>query len=371
MRASYIALVMGSFRAGGAERAIVRLANALHAKGEQVCVIVLNAEGPFMEELDPGVQLFVAGKKRSRFALTAILALLRKYPIRAAVVSQTHVQLIFMLAKLWSGKKFPVVLNEHSPLGKNLAGGSLNNWLLKKSARPMFASADGITAVSQGVRDSILQDQPELSEKVQVIFNPVLDDKMESLKAQEIHHSFFKEQGVKAILLSAGRLMPSKRLDLLISAFGRLPDYQQYRLILLGEGAERKKLESLIHELNLQKYISMPGFVSNPYAWMSRADVFVMSSDYEGLPLSLIEALACGCKVVSTDCPSGPAEILEQGNLGTLVAPGSADALATGILAALESRSELKLRPQQLSRYEAGRIAEQYLELILQLEKGN
>jgi glycosyltransferase involved in cell wall biosynthesis len=165
-------------------------------------------------------------------------------------------------------------------------------------------------------------------------------------------------------LLGVGRLEPQKDFALLLRAFARIRRERAARLLILGEGRERPRLTQLAKALGVADSVDLPGFVPNPYAHMTRANLFVLSSRYEGLGNVVIEALACGCPVVSTDCPSGPAEVLDRGRYGRLVPVGDPAALAQAILAALEEpvdRARLRGRAAQFS---VERAARRYLELM-------
>jgi glycosyltransferase involved in cell wall biosynthesis len=135
-------------------------------------------------------------------------------------------------------------------------------------------------------------------------------------------------------------------------------------LLILGEGAERPALEALVTQLGLDDAVSMPGFVENPYAYMARAALFVLSSRWEGLPTVMIEALCCGLPLVATDCPSGPREILRDGEYGQLVPVGNAPALAQAMLTALTGNGP---RPVAASwqRFALEPVVNQYIDLLL------
>jgi glycosyltransferase involved in cell wall biosynthesis len=158
--------------------------------------------------------------------------------------------------------------------------------------------------------------------------------------------------------------VPAKNFSLLLAAFARLRAQRPARLLILGEGRERLRLEAAAHELGIDADVALPGHVDNPYAAFSRASLFVLSSDWEGLPTVLIEALACGCPVVSTDCPSGPAEILERGRYGSLVPVGDAVALAHAMARTLDqppAPETLRLRSEAFT---LERSAGRYLDLL-------
>jgi glycosyltransferase involved in cell wall biosynthesis len=159
-------------------------------------------------------------------------------------------------------------------------------------------------------------------------------------------------------------LTQQKDFPTLIEAFRLLRDKAMARLIILGEGEERGQLEALIMASGLSADVDLHGFVENPYAYLSRADAFVLSSRWEGLPTVLIEALACGCPVVATDCPSGPREILEGGLYGTLVPVGDAAALCAAMYQVLKTRPAKQLLREHAMNYSVDRAASRYIELL-------
>jgi glycosyltransferase involved in cell wall biosynthesis len=167
------------------------------------------------------------------------------------------------------------------------------------------------------------------------------------------------------VIVATGRLAPQKNFPLLLQAFALLRRQRPARLLILGEGRLRPQLEALIAELGLGEDVALPGFVTNPYAAFARASLFVLSSDYEGLGNVLIEAMACGCPVVSTNCPSGPAEILEGGRLGELVPVKDAAALSAAMLRALDTpRASADALRRRGAYFSQERSAERYLELL-------
>jgi glycosyltransferase involved in cell wall biosynthesis len=166
------------------------------------------------------------------------------------------------------------------------------------------------------------------------------------------------------VAIAAGRLVKKKGFDVLLDALARTRRRREVRLVILGEGPERSTLESRVAALGLRDVVALPGFVENPLAWFARADLFVLSSFAEGMPNAMLQAMAAGCPVVATDCPSGPREILEDGRWGTLVPPGDAGALAEAIAFALGSpraRSDSRARA---AAFGIDAIAEQYAGLL-------
>ena len=221
----------------------------------------------------------------------------------------------------------------------------------------LLPDAEKIHAVSQGVADSIVDHIPEVQNKVVTILNPIPHN-VTSLSQQSINHKWLSPEPrnesntFPKIILAVGRLIEQKNFLMLIRAFAEVRSQLDVRLILLGDGPQREKICELIDSLKIEEAVSMPGWVDNPYSFMASADLFVMSSSWEGCPNVLLEALACGCSVVSTDCPSGPSEILEHGRWGRLVPVNDQTALAEAIIATLEddrNQDALRQRATQFS----------------------
>ena len=160
------------------------------------------------------------------------------------------------------------------------------------------------------------------------------------------------------------------RIDL-IKAFALLRRQRMARLVILGEGNLRNKLTRLVEDLGVSADVDMPGFVSNPLAWMSRASLFVLSSASEGLPGVLIEAMAAGCPVVSTNCPSGPAEILENGRYGSLVTVGDHIALAKAIAMTLNSPHDTEFLRNRALAFSVNKAVDGYLEVLSRVAARN
>jgi glycosyltransferase involved in cell wall biosynthesis len=201
-------------------------------------------------------------------------------------------------------------------------------------------------------------------EKIKVIYNPVITPELFARAEEPLDHPWFRP-GEPPVVLGVGRLTQAKDFPTLIRAFALVRKERPARLMILGEGEERPKLEALVRELRLEEDVALPGFVDNPYKYMKRAAVFVLSSRWEGFGIVLVEAMALGTPVVATDCPSGPAEILENGKWGRLVPPGDPEALAKAILDTLEGGvSRVKATTNVQKRFSMIAIVEQYLKVL-------
>jgi len=200
-------------------------------------------------------------------------------------------------------------------------------------------------------------------ESVETIYNPVVDDTLAARASEAPEHPWF-EEGEPPVVLGVGRLTEQKDFATLIRAFALLRRKRDARLLLLGEGRLRAELEQEARILGVSEHVHLPGFVDNPFSYMARAAVTALSSGYEGLPGVLIQAMACGCPVVSTDCPGGSREILGSGRYGRLVAVGDPEALAAALEATLEAppaRAGLRRRAAEFS---FDRSVDRYLSLI-------
>jgi glycosyltransferase involved in cell wall biosynthesis len=191
-----------------------------------------------------------------------------------------------------------------------------------------------------------------------------LTQKIRGKSLEAINHPWFQKEDSTPIILGVGRLVPQKDFSTLIKAFSRVRRSRPAHLVIIGEGRQRSEFTTLAQSLGIEKDIWMPGFFDNPYAFMSKASMLVLSSIYEGLPNVLIEALACGCPIVSTDCPSGPSEILEKGKFGTLVPMGDIHALAQAIHHTLNNPPNRNDLPLRAADFDIEKVSRQYLDVL-------
>jgi glycosyltransferase involved in cell wall biosynthesis len=199
--------------------------------------------------------------------------------------------------------------------------------------------------------------------RINVIYNPVDCRRIAELAAQDLDHPWF-QPGQPPVVLAAGRLHRQKDYPTLLQAFARLRRRKTSRLVIIGEGPERARLASLAAQLGISEEVQLPGFQTNPFAYMARAGVFALSSAWEGLSNVLIEALACGCPVVSTDCPHGPAEVLDSGKYGTLVPVADPAALAQALQATLDRKTAAAEAQQRAGYFDIGAVADRYWQLF-------
>jgi glycosyltransferase involved in cell wall biosynthesis len=231
--------------------------------------------------------------------------------------------------------------------------------------RHAYPMADAIVAVSDGVADRLAQATGLPRGLILTVYNPVVGPELAALAARPPGHPWLRPGG-PPVVLGAGRLVEQKDFPTLVRAFALVRRARPARLVILGEGpaGAREGLQALAAGLGVAADLDLPGFVANPFAYMARASVFALSSLHEGLPGVLIQALACGCPAVSTDCPSGPREILDGGRHGPLVPVGDPAALARAILACLDDPSGREERIARGAAFSLDRAVDRYLELI-------
>ena len=226
-----------------------------------------------------------------------------------------------------------------------------------------YPAAEGIVCVSTGVAQELSRLAPATASRIRVIHNPIVAPDLVAAGSAAVDHPWLAP-GEPPLILGAGRLTAQKDFPTLIRAFAQVLPQQPCRLLILGEGSERERLLGLGHELGVAVAMDLPGFVANPFAYMARSGVFVLSSLWEGFGNVLVEAMAMGTPVVSTDCPSGPREILCDGVLGPLVRPGDPEHLAEAVIEVLSRPADRTALRNRAMDFSADRVAARYDELL-------
>ena len=332
-----IALYLPSLRGGGTERNMLTLAKALARSGLDVDLVLASAKGVYLSDVSPDVRLVDLGANRILKSLPALVSYLRRERPNVLLSAMSHANVVAIWARAFSRLPIRVFVSERSNLSQNVIqyGANIRIRIMAWVMSPSYLRADGVIAVSKGVAVDLAREIGYPLERIHVVYNPMDLVRIQQLSSATLDHPWFTPNE-PPVILSVGRIVPEKDFPTLLQAFCELRKTHAARLMLLGEGELRPKLESLAQKLGIEADISMPGFVDNPFVYMAHARLFVLTSRYEGLPTVLIEALACGCPVVSTDCPSGPAEILEDGKWGRLTPVGDIEALANAMKATLD-----------------------------------
>jgi len=367
---------------GGAEKHLVRLVNQLCLMEFEVVIVTPNKVGQYEQEIHPTVKLIKIGSSRA-FRISATLARLTCFFPLLKVIKSERPDLLFSVTDihnvltLWAVKlsnfKLPLVLGvQNTPsqaYGNRL---HLVQRMIMRSINKDYVRADCIIALSQGVAQDLAQLQPRLRNKTKVIFNIGVD---ENLATAIVGKEYLKIKPVdKKVIIACGRLTHQKGYPYLIDAFAQVVHaHPQVELWILGEGEEREAIKAKIAQQQLTDSVRLLGFQPNPYVYMAAADLFVLSSLYEGFGNVIVEAMSCGTPVVATDCPHGPAEIIQHQENGWLVPVRDAKLLADAIIKILYN-DELQ---QMLSKnglvrakdFSAPLIASQYADHFRQVLK--
>jgi GalNAc-alpha-(1->4)-GalNAc-alpha-(1->3)-diNAcBac-PP-undecaprenol alpha-1,4-N-acetyl-D-galactosaminyltransferase len=358
-----ITLVIHCLQSGGAERVMTTIANYWAAKGEDVTLITWVEPSRIPAyPLHPQINLRQIGiASNSTYRWQGLISGLKRIPKLRQAIQASHPDIIisFMntvnvttLIARW-GLNTPIIVSDHIYPGFEDA-----NKIWHALMKITYKWADRITVLT----DNALPFYPAKSGYRAVVMpNPVLAPQIEDPHPPNLlpPHS----------LLAIGRLHPQKGFDLLLQAFAQVRQhYPQWQLTILGEGTMRRELEDLRNELGLDRWVHLPGRVPNVNDYLAQADLYVMSSRFEGFPMALCEAMAIGTPVLSTDCLSGPREIITNGVNGVLVPPHDVDALATGIIETI-SNPELIAQiahnaPQIIDRFGLDRVMEMWADLI-------
>lgn len=358
-----VALFLRGLYGGGAERILLTLAEGFVERGLKVDLVLARAEGPYLEQVHPHVRIVDLKAQWMPSSLPKLVNYLRQNRPNILLAALHYPCEIALWAKRLAGVPTRIIVTEHNTLSLEAARiPQVSVHLTPLAARLFYPWADEIVAVSQGVATDLAQITCLPADRIQVIYNPVIVPELFSLAKEPVDHPWF-QPGEPPVVLGIGRLHPQKDFPTLIHAFAQVRQVRPARLMILGDGPERQRLTDLIEEMGLADDITLLGFVQNPYAYMAKASAFVLSSIYEGLPTVLIEAMAVGNPVISTNCKSGPAEILAQGKYGVLTPVGDSKAIAEAILSVLAGNSQ-PIDPSWLDQFTARTCVQKYLDIL-------
>lgn len=358
-----IAFFIRNLRIGGAERVAVNLLKGMSERGVGVELVLCSKDGAFLEDVPSQVPIHDLGCGSVYKAVRPLGAYLRDRRPRLLVSHASSNNGAVVLANLLSGRASKVALVEHG--GLRLLTEGQPHWkraVLAQARKLLYPRADQIVAVSRGLARELESELGLPANSVKSIYNPVIDAALLARAAPAPGHPWFGA-GEPPVILSVGRLIPRKDHATLIRAFAQVRQRRSSRLLILGEGPHRPELEALVRQLGLGEDVGLPGAVDNPFPYLSRAGVFVLSSWREALPTALVEAMACGTPVVSTACPFGPDEILEEGKYGALVPVGDPEPMAEAILAALGGPRNAERLRERAQAFSFDQAVSEYLRL--------
>jgi glycosyltransferase involved in cell wall biosynthesis len=397
-----VALLLPSLVAGGAEVCTLRTADGLLRKGFRVDLVLCERTGPLIERVPPDVRVIELGAAPMLLARAQALAadpagframlapiLLAWQPPQrlpylpklvrylqterpdALFSAITGANLLALWARRLAGVETRVVISERNTVTAKVE--SSRQWRNRHLPRLLghsYRMADGIVAVSNGVADDLAARTGIPRGRITTVYNPVVTPELSALANQPVAHPWC-QPGAPPVVLGVGSLTPRKDFPTLIRAFARVRAARDCRLVILGEAASPSKtaeqqteLKALARSLGVADDVDLQGYVANPFAYMARAAVFVLSSVHEGLPGVLIQALACGCPAVSTDCPYGPAEILADGRFGPLVPVGDDAAMAAAILATFDRPIAAERLREHADMFSVEHAVDRYIDLM-------
>ncbi len=349
---------------GGVERMMTLLARGMADRGHAVDLLVVKGAGGHFQKLHPQVRVLQVGANHTWMALPFLVRYLRRVRPRALLVAKDRANRTAIRARRWAGVDVPLVVRLGTHLRRSLQGKPrLVFWWRARLMRQAYGHADRVVAVSDGVAADTQDITGLPAGKITVIRNPTVFPEITERAEEPAEHPWFTASPVP-LVVGIGRLTGQKDFATLIHAFAHLQVQRPSRLVIFGEGADRPALEALVEQLGLSHCVALPGFTNNPYAHLARADLFVLSSAWEGSPNVLVEAMAVGTPVVSTDCDSGPREILAGGAYGPLVEVGDAEALATAMERTLQNPLPANELQGAVSEYHLDRSVEGYLQAL-------
>lgn len=372
-----LAVFLPGLYGGGAERTMLNLADGFARRGALVDLVVGVVDGPLQDQIPQTVRYVPLHARRTLTVLPALVSYLRKENPVAMLSALNRANLMALWAsrlatigtkrigtKCANWPSTRMVISERNMLSSEAGhGGSLADRLYPLLGRLFYPWADAIVAVSQSVADDLVKTANLSPERITTIYNPVVTEQLRKRAEEPLEHPWFG-QHKPPVILGVGRLSEQKDFATLIRAFARVRSNFNARLLILGEGPLRAELEALVVELGIEQVVSMPGWVSNPVAYMREAALFVLCSRWEGLPGALIEALFAGVPVIATDAPGGSREILQEGRFGALIPPGDVEALTLTIQEKLAAPRQ-PAPPASWQPFESERILDRYGELFI------
>lgn len=360
-----VGLFIGSFAGGGAEKMMVNLAKGLYQKGMQPIIYVANATGPYYEDVPDEIHIHNYNAKNGvKSVIHKIRHTLKNDGLAAFISTQMHINSAVALASLGVDKRPKLIFREASIPSK-----IINSKVYAILYKFLYRFADHYIAISKGVKKNMAAYYDLDLKSISVVYSPVVSKNLVRLAKVDPSHPWLKSKELPTFV-AMGRIIPSKDFVTLIKAISLVNKNNSCRLIIYGKIDDSlyfDKLNGLINELNLNDVIDFAGFTSNPYSAFYNADMFIQSPKFEGFGNVLVEALACGCPVVSTDCPSGPKEILKNGKYGALVEVGDYKGLAKEILNTMEKPFDSSFPTYGAHRFSVESSTSEYLKLIKSL----
>lgn len=364
-RDSRVAFFLPDLLGGGGQRVVLNLVNFLGQRGRDVDLVLAFGRGEFVEQVDDSVTLVDLETPKipgvgAAACLPRFVRYLRARDPDVLLSALMYANTVALAAHEIAGTDGAVIPTEHTTFGMQTG---LKDRFVISLAKRFYPRANQVVAVSEGVKRSVLAATELQDSDVTVVYNPVVTPEIHRCANERVDHEWFRDD--LAVILGVGRLESEKNFSDLVRAFARIArERDDVRLMILGNGSKKDALRELSVEFGVGDKVSLPGHVDNPYKYMRNASVFALSSVREGLPTVLIEAMACGSSVVATDCPHGPAEILDEGKYGLLVPMNDDEALANAVSYALDNPVAADLLRDRAADFSIEAIAADYERLV-------
>ncbi len=345
---------------------LVNLAQGFAMMGVNMDFVVKNRGSSYLESLPPEVNLIELDSYHRNNLQKASIQYLIDKKLYAILSSKEENNLLAVRSKNGSGSSTRIVLRASTNISAQYRSKHRNpfkHWMTTRRMKEAYSGADSVVAVSKGVAEDINRITGIPLREIHVINNPVSGPALYEMASVPVNHPWFTETGVP-VILGIGRLGNAKDFGTLVRAFSKVRSELDCRLLILGEGRQHSRLNQLAVDLGLEGDIELPGFKANPYCFLARSDLFVLSSRWEGSPNTLTEALALGVPVVSTDCDSGPREVLQEGRYGMLVPVENPEVLAKAILRTLAEPPDPEKLKEAVKNYTYLNSAEHYLRIL-------
>lgn len=359
----HIAFFIHSLTFGGAEKVVMNLLKNIHIRNDlRIDLVVANKRGEFLSEIPSNVRIVDLNAYRQYKLIFPLIKYLKQEQPDYLISNTLACNITALSAVLFARTQTKIAVVEHNVTSLNRDANKYTTFIREIFAKHLYPKAHSVIAVSPGVAEDLERAYNLNKGSVKIIPNPVIDKSILSLFNEKINDRWFEKEQYP-VILAVGRLALEKDYVNLVRAFAIVKESKQARLIILGEGPERPHIESIIRDLGLEQDVSLPGFTANPYKYMKKASLLVSSSKTEGFSNVIVEAMACGCPVVSTDCP-GPRYILDNGEYGQIVAVGDSDALANAITYALTNKVDKNRLIDRANKFTIQEAANHYLELL-------
>jgi glycosyltransferase involved in cell wall biosynthesis len=358
-----IAIYLPDLAGGGVERMRLGMLPVLRQRGVDVTLLLHAKRGDLLPQLPADTRVIGFETSRTLFDLLPLARYLRREKPDVLLVSLDHNNIIALIAKALAFSRTRVVICQHNALSSEVVehGGKYRS--VPFFYRWLSPIAHGVVAVSRGVADDLTNSCRIPRDRITVIYNPVITERFQEQLNQPLQHHWLDDPSVP-VFITVGRLVPQKDHVMLLKALAIYRRRAPARLIILGVGPLRETLEQLAQELGIADAVEFAGFQENPLPWIKRASAMILSSRFEGFGNVLVEALGCGTPVISTNCPFGPDEILDNGRYGVLVPVGDAEALAAAMASDLRNTWPSALLRNRALNFTVNSTVNQYLDLF-------